>query len=254
MNDMEAKKQAIGAAEEPVNRPKIIVAIDGHAGSGKSTMAAELAQAVGYAYIDTGAMYRAVTLYAVQNGMAGGNDLNNLNEEALTGCLDNICIEFRINAATGRSEVWLNGRCVEREIRSMDVTQWVSRVAAVAPVRKKLVAMQQELGRNKGVVMDGRDIGAVVFPGAELKVFVTAAPEIRAKRRFDELEAKGEKPELGEILKNVKHRDAADETRKESPLRRTADALLLDNSFMTRGEQQAWLLDHFYKAASHERV
>lgn len=231
--------------EAVMHPPKIIVAIDGHAGSGKSTMAAELARAVGYAYIDTGAMYRAVTLYGVEHGLV--EEGRRPNADKLSESIADMHLYFFPDVLTGRSELWMNGRCVEPEIRTIYIGRLVSHVAAITQVRKKLVAMQQEMGRDKGVVMDGRDIGTVVFPDAELKVFATAAPEARAKRRYDELRLKGENPSFAEVLRNVRQRDHIDGTRKDSPLRQAFDALLLDNSYMSTEEQNAWLLNQFYK-------
>lgn len=224
---------------------KIIIAIDGHSSSGKSTMAKDLAKQIGYTYIDTGAMYRAVTLYALQNNLLEGD---NINENELESAIDNIEISFRLNNNTGRPETYLNGVNVEKDIRGMEVANHVSPIAALGFVRRALVAKQQEMGRAKGIVMDGRDIGTVVFPNAELKLFVTASPEVRAKRRVDELEAKGMSASYEEVLENVKKRDYIDSTRSESPLRQADDALLLDNSNMTIEEQRAWLMDKFQKA------
>lgn len=224
---------------------KIIIAIDGHSSSGKSTMAKDLAKQIGYTYIDTGAMYRAVTLYALQNNLFEGD---NINENELESAIDNIEISFRLNNNTGRPETYLNGVNVEKDIRGMEVANHVSPIAALGFVRRALVAKQQEMGKAKGIVMDGRDIGTVVFPNAELKLFVTASPEVRAKRRVDELEAKGMSASYEEVLENVKKRDYIDSTRSESPLRQADDALLLDNSNMTIEEQRAWLMDKFQKA------
>jgi cytidylate kinase len=226
---------------------KIIVAIDGHSSAGKSTMARELAGKIGYTYIDTGAMYRATTLYALRQGaLCGGR----LDEEKLRAALPGIRIAFRMNEQTGRPGTWLNGEEVEKEIRSMDVAAWVSNVAALPFVRSEMVARQQEMGKEKGVVMDGRDVGTVIFPEAELKVFVTASPEIRAKRRLDEMKAKGEAASFDEVLENVKKRDLIDSTREEAPLKQAADALLLDNSTMSAEEQNLWLMEQFQKAAN----
>ncbi|GHV54273.1 cytidylate kinase [Bacteroidia bacterium] len=225
---------------------KIIIAIDGHSSSGKSTMAKDLAKEIGYTYIDTGAMYRAVALYAARNGFTEGQGIDG---ERLRAALPGIRMEFKPNPRTGAAEMWLDGVCVEKEIRSMEVARLVSRVATLGFVRKELVAKQQQMGRAKGIVMDGRDIGTVVFPGAELKIFVTASPEIRAKRRLDELAAKGEAATYEDILENVKERDLIDSTRAESPLRQAEGALLLDNSSLTPAEQKAWLLEQFHKAA-----
>ncbi len=218
---------------------KITIAIDGYSSTGKSTMAKALARAIGYAYIDTGAMYRAVTLYCLDNGLFDGDTVD---EAALEQQLDDIHITFRANAE-GRSETWLNGVNVESEIRSMRVSDKVSIIAAIGSVRRDMVRQQQAMGRDKGIVMDGRDIGTVVFPDAELKVFVTADPMVRAQRRYDELRAKGDTTTtLDEVLHNVTERDRIDTTRAESPLRQADGAVVLDNSHMTIAEQNAFLL------------
>ena len=224
---------------------KIIIAIDGHSSSGKSTMAKDLAREIGYIYIDTGAMYRAVTLYCLRKGYIQGDKIQ---EEALKADLDKMDISFQYNAETGRPDTYLNGEKVEKEIRSMEVADKVSLVAALGFVRRAMVAKQQEMGKAKGIVMDGRDIGTVVFPNAELKVFVTASPEVRARRRLEELQAKGEQTTYEEVLANVKKRDYIDSTREESPLRQATDALVLDNSNMTIPEQKQWLRDKFEAA------
>lgn len=224
---------------------KIIIAIDGHSSSGKSTMAKDLAREIGYIYIDTGAMYRAVTLYCLRKGYIQGDKIQ---EEALKADLDKVDISFRYNAETGRPDTYLNGEKVEKEIRSMEVADKVSLVAALGFVRRAMVAKQQEMGKAKGIVMDGRDIGTVVFPNAELKVFVTASPEVRARRRLEELQVKGEQTTYEEVLANVKKRDYIDSTREESPLRQAPDALVLDNSNMTIPEQKQWLRDKFEAA------
>lgn len=224
---------------------KIIIAIDGHSSSGKSTMAKDLAREIGYIYIDTGAMYRAVTLYCLRKGYIQGDTIQ---EEALKADLDQMDISFRYNAETGRPDTYLNGEKVEKEIRSMEVADKVSLIATLGFVRRAMVAKQQEMGKAKGIVMDGRDIGTVVFPEAELKVFVTASPEVRARRRLEELQAKGEKATYEEVLANVKKRDYIDSTREESPLRQAPDALVLDNSEMTIPEQKQWLRDKFEAA------
>ncbi len=224
---------------------KIIIAIDGHSSSGKSTMAKDLAREIGYIYIDTGAMYRAVTLYCLRKGYIQGDKIQ---EEALKADLDKMDISFQYNAETGRPDTYLNGEKVEKEIRSMEVADKVSLVAALGFVRRAMVAKQQEMGKAKGIVMDGRDIGTVVFPNAELKVFVTASPEVRARRRLEELQAKGEQTTYEEVLANVKKRDYIDSTREESPLRQAPDALVLDNSNMTIPEQKQWLRDKFEAA------
>ena len=226
---------------------KITIAIDGHSSCGKSTMAKDLAREVGYIYVDTGAMYRSVTLYALRHGLFNAD--GSVNTQALEQQMPETKISFQLNPETGRPDTYLNGECVEKEIRSLEVSNHVSPIAAVGFVRKALVAQQQQMGKDKGVVMDGRDIGTVVFPDAELKVFVTASPEVRAQRRFDELQAKGMPADYDDILKNVQERDYIDSHRAESPLRQADDALLLDNSAMTIPEQQSWLLARF-----HERV
>lgn len=223
---------------------KIVIAIDGHSSCGKSTMAKELARKIGYVYIDTGAMYRAVTLYAMRHGFVTG-DL--VKGEELKKEMPHISITFRLNPETGRPDTYLNGECVEREIRTMEVSRHVSPVAALPFVRSALVEMQREMGKEKGVVMDGRDIGTVVFPDAELKIFVTASAEVRAKRRYDELMAKGEQCDYQDILENVKQRDFIDSTREVSPLRKADDAIVLDNTSMTIPEQDKWLMEVFKK-------
>lgn len=218
---------------------KIIVAIDGHSSCGKSTIAKAVARHFGYIFIDSGAMYRAVTLFALRNKLA---DKGKLLKDELIAALPEMKIEFRYNPLTQKSDTYLNGENVEEEIRQLPVSQNVSPVATIAEVRHAMVSLQQEMGRNKGIVMDGRDIGTVVFPDAELKLFVTASAEIRAQRRFDELTAKGEAVSFDEILANVKERDFIDSTRAESPLRKADDALTLDNSFMSREEQLNWVI------------
>ena len=229
-----------------MERKRIIIAIDGFSSTGKSTMAKTLARRIGYAYIDTGAMYRAVTLFALDNGLT--NSDGTVNETALTAQLGEIAITFNVNPTTGQSETYLNGQCVEREIRSMRVSSMVSQVAKIAAVRRALVAQQQTMGRSKGIVMDGRDIGTVVFPDAEMKVYVTASAETRAHRRHDELVAKGDtSTTYEEVLHNVMERDRIDTTRAESPLRKADDAYTLDNSHMTIAEQDQWLIDLYDK-------
>ena len=219
---------------------KIVIAIDGHSSSGKSTMAKGLAKLLGYIYIDTGAMYRAVTLFTLRNNWAANG---NVDEEKLTGNLDKIKIEFKLNSDTNHNDAFLNGENVEEEIRQLPVSNHVSKVATIAAVREFLVKQQQEMGKNKGVVMDGRDIGTVVFPDAELKFFVTAQPEVRAKRRFDELIAKGQKVDKMAILLNIIERDHIDSTREISPLKKADDALVLDNSDMTPKQQLDWVIE-----------
>ena len=221
---------------------KIVIAIDGHSSSGKSTIAKDLAKEIGYTYIDTGAMYRAVTLYCMQNDVFRDDWID---EERLRSLLPGIRITFSPNEETGRPDTYLNGVNVEKEIRGMEVADRVSPVAALGFVRHALVAKQQEMGKAKGVVMDGRDIGTVVFPDAELKFFVTASPEVRAKRRMDELKAKGEPASFEEVLENVKMRDHIDSTRTEGPLKQADDALRLDNSCMSIPEQRKWVLEQY---------
>lgn len=219
---------------------KITIAIDGHSSCGKSTMAKDLAKEIGYVYIDTGAMYRAVTLYSLQNGIITPEGIN---KEKLQKEMDNISITFQFNFKTGRPDTYLNGVCVEQEIRKMEVSNNVSPIATLGFVREAMVDLQRLMGEAKGVIMDGRDIGTVVFPNAELKIFVTASAEVRAKRRYDELTAKGEVCNLEEVLANVIERDRIDSTREISPLRQADDAIVLDNSHMTIPEQKQWLLD-----------
>lgn len=223
-----------------MNNHKIVVAIDGHSSCGKSTIAKAVAAKYGYVFIDSGAMYRAVALFALRHQLVAGGELKTLE---LIGALSQIKIEFKYNPVSKRSDTFLNDENVEEEIRQLPVSQNVSPVATIAEVRAAMVRLQQEMGRNKGIVMDGRDIGTVVFPDAELKLFVTASPEIRAQRRFDELTAKGENVSLAEILENVRERDFIDSTREASPLRKAEDALVLDNSNMTREEQLDWVIE-----------
>ncbi|WP_314957075.1 (d)CMP kinase [Hoylesella loescheii] len=222
---------------------KITIAIDGFSSCGKSTMAKMLAKEVGYIYVDTGAMYRAVTLFAMRNGMIAPN--GDVNRDALKAKMDALHVEFKLNPQTGKAETYLNGENVEHEIRGMEVSAHVSAIAAIDFVRTALVAQQQRMGHDKGIVMDGRDIGTVVFPDAELKVFVTASAEIRAQRRFDELVGKGMKANYDEILHNVQERDYIDSHREVSPLRKAEDAIELDNGQLTIAEQLQWLMDKF---------
>ncbi len=228
---------------------KIVIAIDGHSSSGKSTMAKDLAKAIGYTYIDTGAMYRAVTLYALRHQLFAGDQID---EAALQAALPALEIAFRMNAESGRPDTYLNGENVEKEIRGMEVANHVSPVAALGFVRKALVAKQQAMGKEKGIVMDGRDIGTVVFPEAELKLFVTASPEVRAQRRVDELKAKGMPASYEEVLANVKQRDFIDSTRAESPLRQAPDAVVLDNSHMSLAEQKQWILAQYKRVIAEQ--
>ena len=221
---------------------KIIIAIDGFSSCGKSTFAKTIAAKLGYIFIDTGAMYRAVTLYALEHGAIRSGIVD---EEAVVRLLGQISITFRFNPQRGASDIYVNGDLAEGKIRTIEVSNCVSRVSAIPEVRQKLVAMQQEMGRRRGVVMDGRDIGTVVFPDAELKIFMTADPAVRARRRYDELKAKGDAVSLEEIERNVRERDKADMSRAISPLRQAPDAVELDNSHMTVEEQMAWFMERF---------
>lgn len=221
----------------------IIIAIDGHSSCGKSTMAKDLARAIGYIYVDTGAMYRAVTLYSIRRGLwkDGVLDTETLRDE-----MSDVRITFRLNAETGLPETYLNGENVERDIRSMEVSAKVSPIATLDFVREAMVREQQAMGKSKGIVMDGRDIGTTVFPEAEMKIFVTALPHVRAQRRLDELHAKGDATTtFDDVLANIEERDRIDSTRAVSPLRQAEDALVLDNSHMTIPQQKAWLLERF---------
>jgi cytidylate kinase len=225
---------------------KITIAVDGFSSCGKSTMAKGLAGQIGYIYMDSGAMYRAVTLYAIENGIIKKDVID---EEKLRQHLNNnVRITFRLNSQTQSPDTYLNDVNVEDKIRSMEVSTKVSPISTLGFVRKAMVAQQQRAGKEKGIIMDGRDIGTVVFPDAELKVFVIASPEIRAQRRYDELKAKGQETGFDEILKNVKERDYIDQNREISPLRKADDAILLDNSQMTLTEQKEWLLEQYQKA------
>ena len=225
---------------------KITIAIDGHSSCGKSTMAKDLAREVGYVYVDTGAMYRSVTLYALRNGLflADGS----IKTAELEAAMPHITIEQKL--VDGKTTTFLNGENVEREIRSLEVSNHVSPIATLVFVRTALVAQQQRMGQQGGIVMDGRDIGTVVFPNAELKVFVPASAEVRARRRYDELQQKGMPADYQDILKNVQERDYIDSHREVSPLKQADDALLLDNSQMTIDEQKQWLLERFREATA----
>jgi cytidylate kinase len=224
---------------------EITIAIDGFSSCGKSTMAKELAKTIGYIYIDSGAMYRAVTLFSLERGLVEAGEVN---MDGLRRSLGEVQISFRLSES-GRPETYLNGVNVEQEIRSMEVSSFVSAIAALDFVRTAMVAQQQELGKAKGIVMDGRDIGTTVFPDAELKIFVTASTEVRAKRRYDELTGKGTKISLEEVKKNIEARDHIDQNRTISPLRKAHDALLLDNSSLTPEEQNQWLLAEYRRIA-----
>ena len=220
-----------------MNNRKIIIAIDGHSSCGKSTFAKAIAARLGYIFIDTGAMYRAVALYALEHGAISSGIADEERIEALLGEID---IDFRFNPVRGASDIYVNGDLVESKIRTIEVSNCVSAVSSIGAVRQKLVAMQQDMGRKRGVVMDGRDIGTVVFPEAELKIYMTADPMVRAERRYKELTAKGDSVTLEEIYENVVSRDKADMTRAISPLRKADDAIVLDNSHMSVEEQMAW--------------
>jgi cytidylate kinase len=213
---------------------KITIAIDGFSSTGKSTLAKQLAKQLGYIYVDTGAMYRAVALFAMKNGCIS---LHHFDKEKLINSLPLIQLEFVFNPALGFAEMHLNGTNVEEEIRTIEVSNFVSKVAEVSEVRAKLVEQQQEIGKNKGVVMDGRDIGTVVFPDAALKIFMTAGADTRAQRRFDELQQKGDSVTYEEVLKNVEERDYIDTHREDSPLVMADDAIEIDNSYLNRQEQ-----------------
>ena len=223
-------------SNNPSNK-KIVIAVDGFSSCGKSTFAKLVAARLGYIFIDTGAMYRAVTLYALEHG-AFTNGI--LNEDTLVGMLGDINIDFRFNPERGASDIYVGGEWVEGKIRTIEVSNLVSAVSAVGEVRRRLVAMQQQMGRDKGVVMDGRDIGTVVFPDAELKIFMTADPEVRAERRYVELTAKGENVSREEIVENIRQRDYLDQNRAISPLRKADDAIVLDNGGMSLEEEIEW--------------
>ena len=226
---------------------KITIAIDGFSSCGKSTMAKDLAKEIGYIYVDTGAMYRSVTLYALRHNLFNAD--GTIREEELKEQMKDINISFQLNKTTGRPDTYLNGENVENAIRTMEVSSHVSPIATLAFVREALVAQQQRMGAEKGIVMDGRDIGTVVFPKAELKIFVTASAEVRAQRRYDELKAKGIDANYADILKNVEERDYIDSHRATSPLRKADDAIELDNSNLTIAEQKKWLYEQYLKAA-----
>jgi len=226
---------------------KIIIAIDGHSSSGKSTVAKELARLLGYIYVDSGAMYRAVTLYCMNNSLINDGDVL---EEELRSQMGNINISFSMNPSSGVADTILNGVNVEHEIREIEVSNLVSPVSKIAFVREAMVELQREFGKDKGIVMDGRDIGTVVYPQAEIKIFMTASPEVRAQRRFDELSAKGSSVSFDDILNNVKNRDRIDSSRDHSPLKQADDAILLDNSNLNRAEQLDWILNFISKRFS----
>ena len=219
---------------------KITIAIDGYSSTGKSTLAKQLAKHLGYVYVDTGAMYRAVTYFAMEMGYIAADFFD---KETLINSLQNIKLHFEFNSDLGFAEMYLNNENIEKQIRTIEVSNFVSKVAEVSEVRAKLVEQQQEMGNNKGIVMDGRDIGTVVFPDAELKIFMTASPETRAQRRFDELQAKGDNVTYEEVLKNVQERDYIDTHRQDSPLVIADDAIEIDNSYLTREEQFTAVLE-----------
>ena len=225
---------------------RIIIAVDGFSSCGKSTFAKAIAARLGYIFIDTGAMYRAVTLYALEHGAIRSGIVD---EEAVVKLLDRISITFRFNPERGASDIYVNGDLAEGRIRTIEVSNCVSRVSSIREVREKLVATQQRMGRDRGVVMDGRDIGTVVFPDAELKLFMTADPKVRAERRYAELRAKGDRVSMEEVLENVVSRDRADMNRAISPLRQAPDAVVLDNSCMSVDEQMAWFMERYEKMA-----
>ena len=220
---------------------KITIAIDGFSSCGKSTMAKDLAKKLGYVYVDTGAMYRAVTLYAMRNGLFNAD--GSVKTADLERQMNKINITFKLNKRAERPDTYLNNELVENDIRTLEVSNHVSQIAAVPFIREAMVAQQQRMGKDKGVVMDGRDIGTTVFPEAELKIFVTASAEVRAQRRYDELKEKGMPADFNDILKNVQERDYIDSHREVSPLRKAPDAIELDNSHMTIAEQSAWLME-----------
>ena len=224
------------------NTQKIVIAIDGFSSCGKSTFAKAIAARLGYIFIDTGAMYRAVTLYALEQGaIAEGK----VDEAAVVALLPEVNISFKFNAERGASDIYVNGEYAEGKIRTIEVSNCVSSVSSIREVREKLVAMQQQMGRERGVVMDGRDIGTVVFPDAELKIFMTADAQVRADRRYAELTAKGDNVTMAEIMENVISRDKADMERAISPLRQAEDAVVLDNSYMSVEEQMAWFMERY---------
>lgn len=223
---------------------KIIIAIDGHSSCGKSTLAKNVAKALKYGYIDTGAMYRSVTLFTLENGMIRDGEIR---EGELKNSLANINISFRYNEKTNHNDTYLNGENVEEKIRTMDISSLVSHVSALKIVRDAMVDQQRKMGTEKGIVMDGRDIGSTVFPQAELKIFLTADPNVRAQRRYDEILGNGKKANFEEVKNNLLERDDFDSNRKESPLRKADDALTLDNSEMTREEGAAWVVEKALK-------
>ncbi len=234
-----------------MTQTKITIAIDGYSSTGKSSFAKAIAKRLGYIYVDTGAMYRAVTLYCIDNGLIGKDGFPDTEE--IIRRLPEIKIAFAYNNEIGRSETMLNGVNVEADIRGIEVSQYVSAISAIPEVRVQMVALQQEMGKHGGIVMDGRDIGTVVFPNAEFKIFMTADPKVRARRRFKELEAKGENISLEEIEENIRHRDYEDSHRATSPLRQAEDAVVLDNSNMIPEEQLVWFDELFDKTIGNTK-
>ena len=230
-----------------MDNKRIIIALDGHSSCGKSTFAKAIAARLGYIFIDTGAMYRAVALYAMEHGAI---ESGIVDEDRIVAMLNEINIDFRFNPERGASDIYVNGDLVEGKIRTIEVSNCVSAVSSIAQVREKLVKMQQKMGERKGVVMDGRDIGTVVFPDAELKIYMTADARVRAERRYKELTAKGDKVSFEEIYENVVSRDKADMSRAISPLRKADDAIVLDNSHMSVEEQMAWFDAEFQRVTS----
>ncbi|GAB7088589.1 (d)CMP kinase [Marinifilum fragile] len=223
-----------------ISEKKLIIAIDGHSSCGKSTVAKDLAKKIDYTYIDSGAMYRVVTLFAMRNALINNEKVD---ENKLSHLIDQVSISFQYNDEKQRHETYLNGELVEDEIRSLAVSNNVSLIAKIKFVREKMVAFQRELSKEGGVIMDGRDIGTVVFPNAELKIFMTADVEVRAIRRYKELKDKGEEVSLDDIRENVKKRDFIDENRDESPLRKAEDAIVLNNSKLSKEEQLDWIVE-----------
>lgn len=238
------RQACLSSPSHPMN--KIVIAIDGHSSCGKSTMAKALAQKIGYIYVDSGAMYRAVTLFALRHQLFLPD--GSVNTEALEARMPEVKVSFQLDATTHLPQTYLGNECVEQAIRTLEVSQHVSPIAALPFVREAMTAAQKDMGQAKGIVMDGRDIGTAVFPDAELKIFVTASAEVRAQRRFDELQAKGLPASYDDILKNVQERDYIDSHREVSPLRQAPDALVLDNSHLSLAEQDAWLMAQYEKA------
>lgn len=226
---------------------KITIAIDGYSSTGKSTVAKKLAAELGYVYVDSGAMYRTITLFAMRNQLI---DANHFDKDTLISKLGEIDLSFHFNPELGFAEVYLNGECVEKEIRTLEVSSFVSQIATVPEIRAFLVEKQRKMGDDKGVVMDGRDIGTVVFPNAELKIFMTASEEVRAQRRYDELVSRGDAISFNDVLHNVRERDRIDSTREQSPLKQAADAVVIDNSTLTENEVFNQILDLVQEALS----